>query len=60
MPRSIGAPATRALRGAGLTTLEQVATRSADELAAMHGVGPMAITRLAEALAERDLAFADR
>ncbi|MBC2933121.1 hypothetical protein [Nocardioides sp. zg-1228] len=60
LPRSIGAPATRALRGAGLTTLEQVATRSADELAAMHGVGPMAITRLAEALAERDLAFADR
>jgi len=60
LPRNIGAPATRALRGAGLTTLEQVATRSADELAAMHGVGPMAITRLGEALAEHDLSFADR
>lgn len=53
LPRAIGAPATRALRGAGITTLEQVAGRSADQLAAMHGVGPVAITRLREALAER-------
>lgn len=53
LPRSIGAPATRALREAGLTTLEQVADRSAAELTAMHGVGPIAITRLREALAER-------
>lgn len=50
LPRSIGAPATRALREAGLTTLEQVATRSATELAAMHGVGPIAIARLREVL----------
>ena len=36
-----------------MATLEQVADRSAAELAAMHGVGPMAISRLREALAER-------
>jgi hypothetical protein len=53
LPRAIGAPATRALRTAGLTTLEQVAGRTAAELAAMHGVGPIAITRLREALAEQ-------
>jgi hypothetical protein len=58
LPRNIGAPATRALREVGVTTLEQVATRSGAELAAMHGVGPMAITRLREALAERGLALA--
>jgi hypothetical protein len=52
LPRSIGAPATRALRAAGLTTLEQVATRPTAELAAMHGVGPIAIARLQEALVE--------
>lgn len=58
LPRSIGAPATRALREVGVTTLEQVATRSSTELAAMHGVGPMAITRLRESLAEQGLALA--
>ncbi|RYB95166.1 hypothetical protein EUA93_12910 [Nocardioides oleivorans] len=52
LPRSIGAPATRALREAGVTTLEQVAAYSTEELAAMHGVGPIAIARLREALAE--------
>jgi hypothetical protein len=49
---AVSAPATRALRAAGLTTLEQVATRSTAELAAMHGVGPIAIARLQEALVE--------
>ncbi len=52
LPRSIGAPATRALRDVGVTTLEQVSTYSAEQLAAMHGVGPIAIARLREALAE--------
>lgn len=50
LPRSIGAPATRALREAGVTTLEQVASYSAAQLGAMHGVGPIAIARLREAL----------
>jgi hypothetical protein len=53
LPRGIGAPATRALREVGVSTLEQVAAYSAEELAAMHGVGPIAIARLREALAER-------
>ncbi|WP_374456270.1 hypothetical protein [Nocardioides sp.] len=51
LPRSIGAPATGALREVGVTTLEQVAAYSAGQLAAMHGVGPVAIARLREALA---------
>ena len=59
LPRTIGAPATRALREAGVTTLERVATYSPGQLAAMHGVGPIAITRLREALAERGLALAE-
>ena len=58
LPRTIGAPATRALRGVGVTTLEQVTTWSTERLAAMHGVGPIAIARLGEALADRGLAFA--
>ena len=57
LPRGIGAAATRALREEGVTTLEQVAGRSAVELAAMHGVGPIAIARLREAMTEQGLGF---
>jgi hypothetical protein len=53
---AIGAPATRALTAAGLTTLEAVAAVPEAELAAMHGVGPVALARLRDALAEHGLA----
>ncbi|HSJ29617.1 MAG TPA: helix-hairpin-helix domain-containing protein [Acidimicrobiia bacterium] len=53
LPPSIGRPATQALVGAGITTLDDVAARSEQELLAMHGVGPKAVRILAEALAER-------
>lgn len=58
LPREIGRPATRALLGAGLVTLADVATRSREDLLAIHGVGPKAITILAAALEERGLQFA--
>lgn len=53
LPASIGKPATRALSGSGLTTLDQVATRTEAELLALHGVGPKAVRILSEALAAR-------
>lgn len=59
LPRGIGAPATRALRAEGVTTLEDVAGWSADRLRALHGVGPVAIERLGEALTDLGLGFAD-
>jgi hypothetical protein len=57
LPR-IGAPATRALRAVGITTLEQVAGMTEAELTALHGVGPMAMDRLRAALTGRGLSFA--
>jgi hypothetical protein len=54
LPR-IGPGATRALRAAGLVTLEQVAAAGVDELAALPGVGPFAHGRLRSALAEAGL-----
>ena len=51
LPRSIGAPATRALRAADLHTLEAVSTWTRRDLAALHGVGPIALDRMAAALA---------
>lgn len=46
----IGAPATRALAAAGITSLSDVRRVSLDDLAALHGVGPKAIRILREAL----------
>ncbi len=52
LPRSVGAPATRALRSVDVHTLEQVSEWSRPDLAALHGVGPIALDRLARALAD--------
>ena len=57
LPR-IGAPATRALHNAGLTTLRQVADVPRQELAALHGMGPKALGIIDEALAEHGLELA--
>ena len=58
LPRSIGAPATRALRAADLHTLEAVSTWTRRDLAALHGVGPMALDRLAATMAAVGLGYA--
>jgi hypothetical protein len=55
---SIGAPATRALRAAGLTTLESLTAVSEAHVTGLHGVGPIAMDRLRTALAEASMAFA--
>jgi hypothetical protein len=57
LPRSIGAPATRALRAAGLASLEALGSVTEAELRAMHGVGPIAIARLREALDDAGLSY---
>jgi hypothetical protein len=49
-PRGIGAPATRALIGAGYTELTQLNGVPAAELARLHGMGPKALRVLQEAL----------
>lgn len=57
LPSGIGAPATRALAGAGITTLDDVAAQTEQELLALHGVGPKAVRILTEALEEHDLSL---
>jgi len=51
----VGAPATRALAGAGYTTLRQLAGAPRAELARLHGMGPKALRIIEAALAEHDL-----
>jgi hypothetical protein len=58
LPR-IGAPATRALRAEGIWTLEQVRELTLAQLTGLHGVGPVAVRLLRDALAERGWALAD-
>ncbi len=57
LPR-VGAPASRALRAEALTTLEDLTGVSEAQVAALHGVGPFALARLREAMAEAGVSFA--
>jgi hypothetical protein len=57
LPAKLVAPARRALTGAGLTTLEDVAGASEDEILALHGMGPTAMEVLRAALKEHNLSF---
>ncbi len=54
----VASPARRALEGAGLTTLAKLARCRADEVMALHGMGPNALETLRAALRTRRLAFA--
>lgn len=58
LPRTIGAPATRALRAVDVHTLEAVSCWTRADLAALHGVGPIALDRLETAMAELGLGYA--
>jgi hypothetical protein len=51
----IGAPATRALNGAGYQSLRQLAGVPRRELVKLHGVGPKALRTLEQALEEHGL-----
>lgn len=55
----ISAPAQRALTGASITSLDDLATRAEAEIADLHGMGPQALGILRTALAERGMAFRD-
>lgn len=53
----IGAPAERALAGAGIKTLKQLAKHTEKEIADLHGVGPKAIGLLKKKLSSEGLTF---
>lgn len=50
LPKAIGSPATRALAGAGLTSLADVRAYGIRRLGELHGVGPKAIGILEQAI----------
>src|SRR5687768_12559583 len=60
LPEKLGAPAERALAAAGIKNLKQLTKFSEAEIKQLHGVGPNALGKLREALAERGLSFKDK
>jgi hypothetical protein len=57
-PRGLAKPAHRALAGAGIASLRDLAARSERDVAGLHGMGPNGVRILREALAAAGLAFA--
>jgi hypothetical protein len=60
LPAKLGAPAERALAGAGIKNLRQLTRFSEAEIKQLHGVGPNALGKLRQALADKGLTFADK
>lgn len=60
LPIKLSKPAQRALAGAGITSLEQLANHTEEEIAALHGIGKNALVAIRQALAERGLGFAEK
>src|SRR4030095_12928345 len=53
----LGAPARRALEGAGITTPELLSKYSEREILKLHGIGPSSIPKLKDALKKSGLNF---
>lgn len=55
---TLGAPAQRALKSAGITDLKKLSKYTEEELLHLHGFGPSSIPKLKKALAAAKLSFA--
>ena len=53
----LGAPARRALEREGITTVEQLAQYSKDDILELHGMGPSTLPKLRSALKAKGLTF---
>lgn len=58
LPASLARPAHRALTAAGYERLDQFSGVTESELLRLHGVGPLAVARLRQALADIGESFA--
>jgi len=58
LPTNLGKPAQRALAAAGIAQLTDLTNWTEPDIAALHGVGPIAIVKLRAALADHSLGFA--
>ena len=56
----LASPAQRALAGAGIKNLRQLTKFTEAEIKQLHGMGPNALGKLRQALADKGLSFASR
>lgn len=56
-PSGLSGPALRALARAGIRSMAELARRSKDEVAALHGMGPKGVRMLDAGLASAGLRF---
>jgi DNA repair protein RadC len=59
LPQGLSQPAQRALAGAGIQSLKELAKFSRAEIKQLHGIGPKALAQLQHALDAKGLSFAD-
>ncbi len=59
LPAGLAAPARRALAGAGISRLAQLAVLTESDIKKLHGIGPNALEQLRQALAARGLSYRD-
>jgi|JI10StandDraft_1071094.scaffolds.fasta_scaffold588771_2 uncharacterized protein YdhG (YjbR/CyaY superfamily) len=59
-PPKIGAPATRALANAGITSAQECAEWTEAQLADLHGMGPKALSILRASLGSAGLSFSEQ
>lgn len=60
LPEKLGAPAERALANAGIKNLKQLTKFTEEEIKQLHGVGPNALGKLRQALADQGLLFKEK
>ena len=60
LPKGLAAPAKRALAHEGIETLEQLAEFGEQKASKLHGMGPVAIAQLEEAMEESGITFSSR
>ena len=60
LPAKLGAPAERALADAGIKNLKQLTKFTEAEIKQIHGVGPNALGKLRQALADQGLLFKEK
>jgi hypothetical protein len=59
LPAKLGAPAERALANAGIKNLKQLTKFTEAQITQLHGVGPNAMGKLRQALADKGWSFAN-
>ena len=55
--KKLASPARRAIIGSGVTTLEELAQMSEDQVAALHGIGKNVLSVIRAMLEEHGLSF---